>query len=195
MRRVSPVRSRDPRETMHDAPVLQPSHWHRDCRGVMEKRILDARGEGITMTVNTRLFAVSIVALFSWGLVSAPPASAQGRMNMGGQAPIYDTATEVTLKDTVEEVKTVSGMMGGFGRMGMQGTHLVLKSDQDTVDVHLGPSAFLAEKKVEIAKGDAIEVTGSRMTIGESTRSLRATSERAPSRGRFVTPAAGLCGR
>jgi hypothetical protein len=97
-----------------------------------------------------------------------------------GQMPMYDTTTEATLKGTVEEVKTVSGMIGGGGRMGpggqmgaqgmamMQGTHVMLKTDAETIEVHLGPSAFLKDQKIEIAKGDALEIVGSRIKIGDS---------------------------
>lgn len=45
---------------------------------------------------------------------------------------------------------------------------LALKTDTGTVEVRLGPPTFLTEQKVEIAKGDTIEVIGSRVTIGES---------------------------
>jgi hypothetical protein len=59
--------------------------------------------------------------------------------------------------------------MGGAGRMGMmQGTHLMLKTDKETIEVHLGPSAFLKEKQVEVAKGDSVEVVGSRIKMGGS---------------------------
>jgi hypothetical protein len=99
---------------------------------------------------------------------------------MGQQMPMYDTKTETTLKGTVEDVKTVSGMMGGSGPMGrggrtgmpgmamMQGTHLILKTDTETIEVHLGPSAYLKDQKIEMAKGDTLEIVGSRVKIGES---------------------------
>jgi hypothetical protein len=86
---------------------------------------------------------------------------------------MYDTATEVTLAGTVERVITIDEMAGRGGRgrgmgMGMGGTHLMLKTDQETIEVHLGPSAYLKEQHVEIAAGDAIEVVGSRVTMNES---------------------------
>lgn len=92
---------------------------------------------------------------------------------MGQRAPMYDTKTETTLAGTVEEVKTMGGAMGRAGRVGaqgmrMQGTHLVVKTEKETIEVHLGPSAFLKEKNIEIAKGDAVEVVGSRVKFGES---------------------------
>jgi hypothetical protein len=45
------------------------------------------------------------------------------------------------------------------------GTHLTLKTKTETLDVHLGPPAFLNEKKVAIDKGDTLVITGSRITV------------------------------
>lgn len=73
--------------------------------------------------------------------------------------PRYDTSTEITLKGTVEEVKQITG------RRNMTGTHLTLKTDKETIDVHLGPSSFVTAKKFEFSAGDQIEVTGSRINF------------------------------
>lgn len=69
--------------------------------------------------------------------------------------PKYDPKTEVTVKGTVDEVKQYSG------RRGSTGTHLMLKTSEETIDVHVGPSWYLSQQHVEFAKGDEIEVTGS----------------------------------
>ena len=71
--------------------------------------------------------------------------------------PRYDPATEATVTGIVQEVKQVSGSMGWGG------THLILDTDAGAFDVHVGPSAFLAEKGFSFAKGDRIEVTGSKV--------------------------------
>jgi hypothetical protein len=89
-------------------------------------------------------------------------ASALAQRGMGqGAGRMYDTATETTVKGTVEEVKQVSGPRGGPG-----GTHLILKTDKETLEVHLGPTTFLEKEKFTFAKGDQIEVTGSKVKIG-----------------------------
>jgi hypothetical protein len=130
------------------------------------------------MTLKKRLFAVGSTMFFASGLAMLPPASAQPpcacfhdydydyhHHHHQQQMPTYDTKAEATLQGTVEEVKTVSGMMGGRG---VQGTHLMLNAGGETIEVHLGPSWFLKEKNVEIAKGDTVEVIGERRKIGES---------------------------
>lgn len=69
----------------------------------------------------------------------------------------YNPATEVTVQGTVEEVRQVTRGQGWGG------THLTLKTNQGTLDVHLGPSNFLEAKKFTISKGDHVEVLGSKV--------------------------------
>ena len=40
-----------------------------------------------------------------------------------------------------------------------------MKTSAETLEVHLGPTVFLNEKKVAIAKGDTLVVGGSRVTV------------------------------
>jgi len=39
--------------------------------------------------------------------------------------------------------------------------HVAVKADGQTMDVHLGPTWFLQREGIELAKADAVEVTGS----------------------------------
>ncbi len=80
-------------------------------------------------------------------------------MGPGRGNRIYNPATETTIKGTVEDVKTFSG------RCGWAGTHVTLKADSGTFDVHLGPSAYLQKENFKFAKGDQIEVTGSKVNF------------------------------
>jgi hypothetical protein len=65
----------------------------------------------------------------------------------------------VTLKETVESVTQAT-------RGQMIGTHLTMKVGEETREVMLGPSQFIASKEFSFAKGDSIEVTGSKVTMG-----------------------------
>jgi len=78
-------------------------------------------------------------------------------MDPGRANRMYNPATEVTLKGVVEEVKTISGPWGWGG------THLTLKTESGTFDVHLGPSTYLKEKGFKFVKGKQLEVTGSKV--------------------------------
>jgi hypothetical protein len=75
---------------------------------------------------------------------------------------MYNPTTEVTLKGSVEVVNQM------MGPQGWGGTHLSLKTDKETIDVHVGPSWFLTQSKMSFAKGDQVEVTGSRVKFGDN---------------------------
>jgi len=74
----------------------------------------------------------------------------------------YDPSTETTVKGTVEEVKQVSGQHG------WNGTHLRLRTEAGQMDVHAGPSSYIAAQGFSFAKGDQIEVLGSKVELGGS---------------------------
>jgi hypothetical protein len=71
---------------------------------------------------------------------------------------MYDPATETRIKGTVEEVKQAT-----CGRM--MGTHVVLKSGEESAEVMVGPSTFITGKGFSFATGDSLEVTGSKITM------------------------------
>jgi len=73
--------------------------------------------------------------------------------------PGYQVSTETTITGTVEDV-----VQPARGRM--MGTHLLVKTEAGTIEVHLGPSAFLSREGFSFAKGDTVEVVGSKMTMG-----------------------------
>ncbi|HLA11031.1 MAG TPA: hypothetical protein VJ023_10605, partial [Pyrinomonadaceae bacterium] len=81
----------------------------------------------------------------------------QNRRRQGHGMPRYDTATEVTMWGTVE------GIENQTGKMGWNGTHLIVKFEAETLTVHLGPSNYLVQQRFSFAKGDWIKVTGSKI--------------------------------
>ncbi len=105
--------------------------------------------------------AVLIVAAITW---TAPAVFSQTGNGTRPQRPnrTYDPATEITVKGTVETLKTISGQRGMW-----RGTHLILKTESGEFDVHLGPATYLKEKNFEFAKGDKIEVIGSKTRYQE----------------------------
>lgn len=105
-----------------------------------------------------------LAAIGSLALVSAAWAASQGpgRCCPDGRLPGYDPATETSYTATVEEVKPYDR----GGRLGT-GTHLIVKSADRTLDVYLGPAAYLTAQNVSFAKGDRIEITGSTVENGD----------------------------
>ena len=61
-----------------------------------------------------------------------------------------------------------SGQMGQMQGMGHMGLHLVLKTDKETLTVLVGPSSFVKEKNFTFAKGDQVEVTGSKVKYNDT---------------------------
>lgn len=102
----------------------------------------------------------SIAALFLLAIVSAALLSAQAQR--GTRSPMYDPKTETTITGTVEDIQQQAGRGAGSG------THLMLKTDSGSFDVHVGPTAYLEQKQFAFAKGEQIEVTGSKVKLGNT---------------------------
>ena len=75
---------------------------------------------------------------------------------------MYQPDTVETLTGEVVAVEKMTPMKG----MGA-GIHLRLKTDKETISVHLGPSWYIERLDTRIEKGDKIEVKGSRVTVAE----------------------------
>jgi DNA/RNA endonuclease YhcR with UshA esterase domain len=111
---------------------------------------------GKEATMKSCLVVVFIIAMAA--LLS--PALA-GPKNENSAVPKYNSATEVTVKGVVEEVHDrqcpVSGGMGA---------HIILKqADGKTIEVHLATTKFVKSYDLIFAKGDELEVTGSKVTL------------------------------
>lgn len=79
---------------------------------------------------------------------------------------MYDPKTVETLSGAVVSVEETPSMRG----MSSYGVHLLLKTDQETISVHLGPGWFIENQDIPIAPNDTIQVKGSRITFeGEPT--------------------------
>lgn len=94
-------------------------------------------------------------------LVSMPALAQKGMAGPKG-SPRYDPKTEATVKGTVEEVKEYPNRSSWH-----TGQHVTLKTDSGSLDVHLGPTDYWKKNGFELAKGDAIEVTGSKSKVDD----------------------------
>ena len=74
------------------------------------------------------------------------------------------------------DLETLNGQVLKVARWGPgQGTWLQVKTETETLTVHLGPGWFLDQQKVAIAPNDTIEVTGIRETWGEEPTLIATT--------------------
>jgi len=97
-----------------------------------------------------------LAAACALALPQPPPGGIRHGMNMSMMR--YDGSTETTITGTVEDV-----LHPQMGRM--NGTHLLVKTETGTIEVHVGPSNFVTNAGFTFAKGDSIQVLGSKKTI------------------------------
>jgi len=73
---------------------------------------------------------------------------------------MYDPKTIETISGEVLSVDKITPMKGMS-----YGVHLTLKTDNETLSVHLGPGWFMENQDVKLESGDKIEVKGSQITF------------------------------
>lgn len=78
----------------------------------------------------------------------------------GGYQIIYNPATVESECGEVVSVDRITPMKG----MGT-GIHIQLKTDKETISVHLGPAWYIERLDARIEKGDRVEIKGSRVTV------------------------------
>ena len=118
-----------------------------------------------------KIFVVFIVlSIVTLGL-TAESFAQRGNMKWqgsGGWGPgtpynrIYDPAKVETISGTVESVDTAVPMKGMY-----KAVVLTVKTEKETIAVHLGPEWYIGRLDAKIAKGDTIEVKGSRVTFAD----------------------------
>lgn len=109
--------------------------------------------------------AKDVVAAGILLLLVSIPAWAEGP----ARAPKYNPANEVSLKGIVQEVKDFQCPASG----GM-GAHLVVKTENGPVTVHLALSKFLSEYGFGFAKGDEVQIIGAKTKVGDDENAILA---------------------
>ena len=71
----------------------------------------------------------------------------------------YDFQTTEILKGEIVSLKSFTS------RRGFSGMHLMVKTDKETIEVHVAPSWFLAEQDFDLTSEDEITVIGSRIKV------------------------------
>ena len=110
---------------------------------------------------------ISVVVVLSVILTSSMAFAAwrgwrgSGGWGMGSQYNrMYNPATVETVSGTVETVDKIMPVKGMYS-----GIHIVVKTDKERVDVHLGPEWYIERLDTKIEKADKVQVKGSRVTI------------------------------
>ena len=104
---------------------------------------------------------ISVIAL----LITSASAFAQTAKGVGWAAGssynrLYNPATVETVSGEVVRIDKIAPKRGMS-----YGVHVQLKTEQETIAVHLGPAWFIDRQKIKVELGDKIVVTGSRVTF------------------------------
>jgi len=76
--------------------------------------------------------------------------------------PRYDPATVISISGIIQDVREM------VHPVGMKGIHVTLRVEKRTVQIYLCPARFLGAFELRLAKGDDIQVTGSKVKFGGS---------------------------
>ena len=111
--------------------------------------------------------AFAAIAVLLGGVSSfAQPRKGMMWRGSGGWGPggqynrMYDPKSVETITGEVTSVDRITPLKGMSG-----GVHMNVKTDKETVSVHLGPSWYLENQDVKIEPNDKVEVRGARTTF------------------------------
>ena len=114
-----------------------------------------------------KIYTIVIAIVLSFIFINQ--SFAQNRMNWKGSGgwamgsnynKLYNLKTVETISGEVVSVDIITPMKGMSN-----GVHLLLKTDKETISVHLGPSWYIENQDIRINQKDKIEVKGSRITF------------------------------
>jgi hypothetical protein len=114
-----------------------------------------------------RIYTIVISIVLSFIFISQ--SFAQNGMNWrrsGGWAmesnynKLYNLKTVETISGEVVSIDIITPMKGMSN-----GVHLLLKTDKETISVHLGPSWYIENQDISIKPKDEVEVKGSLITF------------------------------
>jgi hypothetical protein len=112
------------------------------------------------------ILVLVVMGVLAYGEVLAQPRGPNWR-GSGGWGPgtpysrMYDPKTVETISGEVEKVEAITPRKGMI-----YGVHMKVKTDKETISVHLGPSWYIENQDVKIEPKDKVEVKGSRITFG-----------------------------
>ncbi|MDN3510165.1 MAG: DNA-binding protein [Candidatus Jettenia sp.] len=110
---------------------------------------------------------MAVITIFSFFSVTKSFAQQEMQWRGGGgwgigspYGRMYDLKTVETITGEVVSVDTITPMKGmGYG------VHLMVKTDEEKISVHLGPGWYIENQDTKIEPKDKVEITGSRITL------------------------------
>jgi len=128
--------------------------------------------------MKTLMSAIAVMAvLVTLGATDAMAQRGIARRGGGGWGPgtayarLYNPQTVETISGEVVAVDRITPMKGM-----VYGVHLTVKTERETISVHLGPGWYIENQDVKILPKDKIEVKGSRITFEGKPAIIAATA-------------------
>jgi hypothetical protein len=118
------------------------------------------------MKKNVRTLTVVISILIILCATESFAQRAMGWKGSGGwgmgtaYGKMYNPKTVETISGEVVSIDKITPMKGMS-----YGVHMTVKTDKETISVHMGPGWFIENQDVKIEQKDKIEVKGSRITF------------------------------
>jgi len=107
------------------------------------------------------LAVLSLFFTFSSFAQMGPMWKGSGGWGMGMQyGKMYDPKTVETITGEVVSIDKITPMKGMS-----HGIHIMLKTNKETISVHLGPDWYIENQDIKIQPKDKVEVKGSRITF------------------------------
>lgn len=116
------------------------------------------------MKKNGIILAIFLIAVFSFTIGSFAQEGMQRKGDGGGpgkkQGRMYDPKTVEVITGEVARIEKITNEKGKS-----YGLHLIVKTGQGDIPVHLGPGWFIEKQNLKIEQNDKIEIKGSRITV------------------------------
>lgn len=120
---------------------------------------------------------IILLAVLAVASESVAQGMGAGRMGGWGRRGVYQRLYDPdTVKTIAGEVEMVEYFVPQKGMR--RGVHIQLRTDRETISVHLGPRWFLDNQDILIEKGDQIAVKGSLITYKDKPAIIAAEIEK-----------------
>ena len=123
-----------------------------------------------------RLFCTALAVLIALAMLPDGTTAQQRGKNKNKQ--MYSRNFDVNSMETIEGEVTEVTIQTGKNDMGTPGVHLMVKTEDTVIPVHLGPVWYMEQQEYHFEKGDRVTVYGSKITYEEAPAIIAASVTR-----------------
>jgi hypothetical protein len=116
-----------------------------------------------------KFLLIPITIICAVTLIAVEVSAQQKGMGQGGRG--WGSGSPYERSYDPQSVETISGVVVSIGKFSptkgsSYGVHAILKTDKETISVHLGPSWFVDNLEPQLVPEDRVEIKGSRIAFG-----------------------------